>query len=84
MRQRLAGHLEAALARHPDADARWREIATAVASCNREADRTERIDPAELARYRSALAQAAAVAPHWPRLWERMRDGRAEFDALLG
>ena len=83
-RQRLAGHLEAALARHPEADARWREIATRVAACNRDADRTERIDPAELACHRSALAQVAAVAPHWPQLWKRMRDGRAEFDALLG
>ena len=30
-----------------------------------------------------ALAQVAAVAPHWPRLWERMRDGRAAFEGLL-
>lgn len=84
MRQRLAGHLEAALARHPEADARWREIAIRVAACNRDADRSERIDPAELACHRSALAQAAAVAPHWPQLWQRMRDGREAFDALLG
>jgi hypothetical protein len=81
--QRLADHLDAALQRHPDADPAWREIAAGIVAANRGAALARPVDASELACHRRALAQVAAVAPHWPRLWERMRDGRAAFEGLL-
>lgn len=81
--QRLADHLDAALQRHPDADPAWREIVAGIVAANRGDAAVRPPDASELANHRRALAQVAAVAPHWPRLWERMRDGRAAFEGLL-
>lgn len=81
--RRLAGHLEAALQRHPDADPAWRGIAAAIVAANRGDAPMRPLHASELACHRRALAQVAAVAPHWPRMWTRLRDGRAEFEGLL-
>jgi len=82
LRGRLVGHLDAALQRHPSADPAWREIAGAIAAANR-GSAAPGIDALALAQHRAALDQAAAVAPCWPALWARMRDGRDAFEGFL-
>jgi hypothetical protein len=77
MRERLVRHVESGLAAHPDAPVAWRELARRVVEINRRASAEERLDEAEIGRYRAALRQVARVAPCWAELWRRCRDGGA-------